>query len=86
MPQEPSAPADLDAVRAIKQKYEAELLAVPKVVAVGIGLTAPRGPDKTRVPCIIISVSEADPAHDDIPSEIDGVPVLVNRTGVFKRR
>ncbi len=76
----------LDEVKAVKRKYEAALLALPGVVAVGVGLTAPRGPDKTREPAILISVVELDPTREDLPAELDGVPVIVNATGMLKAR
>ena len=74
---------DLARVRAVKAKYEAELLAKPGVVAVGVGLTPPRG-DAARAPAIVVSVNA--PGDADLPDEIEGVPVVVHVTGAFKPR
>jgi hypothetical protein len=79
------AELDLAQVQAIKARHERRLLALPKVVAVGVGLTTPFGPQRKRRPAIVISVSEHDPLRDDIPAEIEGAPVLVKATGVFRR-
>jgi hypothetical protein len=76
--------AELAHAKAVKSAHEAELLGLPRVVAVGVGMTKPNGTDKTRRPAIIVSVSELLPDRADIPSELDGVPVLVNATGVMR--
>jgi hypothetical protein len=76
--------AALARAKAVKQAHEAALLKLPLVVAIGVGMTRPQGAEKTRQPAIIVSVSELLPDRDDIPDEIDGVPVLVNATGVMR--
>lgn len=78
--------ARLNEVKVIKRRHEAALLALPGVVAVGVGLTAPRGPDNMREPAILISLIELDPKRDDLPSELEGVPVVFKATGVLRAR
>jgi hypothetical protein len=78
--------AALAHAKAVKRQHEAALLKLPKVVAVGVGMTRPQGADKTRRPAIVVSVSEVIPDRDDIPETLDDVPVLVQATGVISAR
>ena len=76
---------DLEAVRAIKARHEADLLAKPGVVAVGIGLTPPQG-DAERSLAIIVSMNALDAARIDLPDALEGVPVVLQVTGAFSPR
>jgi hypothetical protein len=60
--------------RAVKRACEADWLAVPGVVAVGVGTLA-----DGRIG-VVISVA-GDGARARIPAEVDGVPVEVAVTG-----
>jgi hypothetical protein len=77
---------DLAAAKAAKRKHEAALLAKPNVIAVGVGMTEPLGPARVRKPAIVVSVTELDPASDDFPEALDGVPVIVRATGKLTAR
>ncbi len=80
---------DLETVRAIKARHEADLLAKPGVVAVGIGLTPPQG-DAVRLLAIIVSMNARGDADDvvraDLPDVLEGVPVVLQVTGAFSPR
>lgn len=76
---------DLETVRAIKARHEADLLAKPGVVAVGIGLTPPQGDAERRL-AIIVSMSALEAARADLPDVLEGVPVVLQVTGPFSPR
>ena len=71
--------ADIDKIKKVKQLHEDKWLALDGVVAVGIGLVqGDRGG-------IIISVeANRDTIREQIPSEVEGVPVKVQVTGHFE--
>ena len=73
---------------AVKQAHEAELLAMPNVVGVGVGLRKKRGVLTDEV-ALVVMVSrkltlEAVDSSDVIPREINGVPVDVQEVGEVK--
>jgi len=70
---------DFEKIKKIKQKYQSRWLAIPGVVAVGVGLT------KNQKPGIIISVSKKfiEESHL-IPDEIEGIPIEIVKTGEIK--
>lgn len=77
--------AELDRVRAVKTAYEWELMRKPNVVGVGIGFRQRSG-ELTDELAIIVSVTHKVPMEDlapedQIPSEIEGVPVDVQVIG-----
>jgi hypothetical protein len=80
-------PAPLERARAVKRAHEDELMALPNVVAVGVGLRSVGGQATDQI-AIVVSVvqklppDDLDPA-DRIPAEIDGVPVDVQQTGLL---
>jgi len=74
--------------QAVKTKHERELMRKRNVVGVGVGFRKRAG-QTTNVVCIVVSVREKLPLDqlapkDVIPAELDGVPVDVQATGVFR--
>lgn len=57
----------------VKARHEARLLAIPKVVSVGIGQ------DNNAKPVIIIGVER--PGPQSLPEELDGYPVEIRMLG-----
>jgi hypothetical protein len=47
----------------------------------GVGLTRREG-----VICVKVNLAEAPPADADLPSQIDGVPILVHVTGRIRKQ
>ncbi len=81
-------PATLEQIRAVKQAYESQLLSMPNVVGVGIGFRSTGGV-RTQTPALIVLVSRKIPAElleptEQIPREIDGVPVDVQEVGELR--
>jgi hypothetical protein len=72
-------PIDLEHARAVKAAHEDSLMALPDVVAVGVGLRNVGDPEG-EVAAIIVSVARQVPT-DLIPAAIDGVPIEVQLTG-----
>ena len=81
-----SGPSDpLSRARAVKARYEDDLMQRPGVVAVGVGLRK-RGGEITGEIAIIVSVrAKRPPDHLDeaerLPDVLDGVPVDVQEVG-----
>ena len=70
-----------NAINDIKRQNEAQLMALPGVVSVGVG----RAPDGK--PAIIVGLRSADPAVvQQVPNEIKGYPVIVQTVGTIKAR
>ncbi|GAB4372638.1 MAG: hypothetical protein Kow0042_16030 [Calditrichia bacterium] len=70
---------DVNKIREVKKRYEKQWLAIPEVVGVGIGTTSKKGIG------IIISVKQnPESVRQQIPSEIEGVPVEIRETGELK--
>lgn len=68
-----------DAIYDVKRQNEADLMALPGVVSVGIG----RGPNGQ--PAIIVGMETLAPATPPkVPSEIGGYPVVIQTTGKLK--
>ena len=66
-------------IREVKARHEQSLLATPGVVSVGIGL-APDGEQ-----AILVGVSgDADSLREQLPSALEGYPVIVQHTGTIK--
>jgi hypothetical protein len=75
----------LTLAREVKARHEADLMARPGVVGVGVGLRQ-RGGQITEELAIVVMVrrkrSPADlPAPDLLPADIEGVPVDVQEAG-----
>ena len=68
----------LEDIRRLKKKYEKEWLRIPRVQAVGVGVTA-EGKQG-----IVISVVRVDESlKQQLPEEIEGVPVELRQGGPF---
>lgn len=79
---------ELARVRDIKRAYESDLLGLPNVVGVGIGLSQCRN-CQAAVPTIVVSVTHKVPVAqldpgDVIPAELGGVPVDVQVIGELR--
>jgi hypothetical protein len=75
----------LERAMAVKKAHEAELLAYPNVVGVGVGRRV-RGGDQTDEIGLIVLVSVKHPLtllaeEHRIPNELEGVPVDVQEVG-----
>ena len=75
-------------IRQVKAKYEHTLLRKKNVVGVGIGYRQ-RGGQQTDEMALTVMVQHKQPrcelpAVDQIPEELEGVPVDVQEVGVFK--
>jgi len=80
--------AEMDRVRAVKEKHEKALLRKKNVVGVGIGLRQKDGQFTDQV-VLTVMVQRKQPAsqlarHDRIPCELDGVPVDVQEVGTLR--
>ncbi len=80
-------PTALERARRVKEAHEAELLGMPNVVGVGVGLVH-RGGKKTGEVGIIVMVNKKLPAAqlaeaDLIPRILEGVAVDVQEVGEF---
>ncbi len=68
-----------DAIYDVKRQNEAQLMALPGVVSVGVG----RGPDGQ--PAIIVGMETPAAARaPEVPKELGGYPVVVQTTGKLK--
>ena len=79
---------DLDRIRAVKARYETDLMDKANVVGVGIGLRQ-QGGEPTGEPVIVVSVTHKVPLTqlalgDVIPRELEGIPVDVQATGELR--
>ncbi|MFH5831995.1 hypothetical protein ACG2F4_04425 [Halalkalibaculum sp. DA3122] len=70
---------DYPKARNIKQKYEKEWLAIDGVTAVGIGLV-----DGDTIGIIISVSADEERIRNQLPAEIEGIPVKVDVTGNFR--
>jgi hypothetical protein len=75
-------------IRAVKAKYEKRLLRKKNVVGVGIGLRERKG-RQTEEMVLTVLVSQKEPPaslrrSDQIPHELDGVPVDVQVVGELR--
>ncbi len=78
-------PISVDQVRAIKAKYEQELLSKPNVVGLGIGYREVGGQMTDQVGLIVMvrrKVPRAQLAPQEvIPAQIEGIPTDVREVG-----
>ncbi|MFZ1397435.1 MAG: hypothetical protein WAS33_11080 [Candidatus Promineifilaceae bacterium] len=76
---------DIQQIQAVKEAHEAELLAKPNVVGVGIGFRQQRQTRTDEVVLVVLvekKVPRAQLAPEDIiPGLIEGVPVDVQESG-----
>ena len=78
----------LNRIRAVKDKYERDLMRKKNVVGLGIGLRE-RGSVLTDETVLTVMVSQKEPRsvlrpEDVIPAELDGVPVDVKEVGTLR--
>lgn len=81
----PSQEKQIARARAVKAKYEADLMARPGVVGVGIGLRQRSG-ELTNEVCIVVMVRRKVPSalldeDERLPRSLEGVPVDVQEVG-----
>ena len=79
---------ELERIRAVKEAHETELLQMPNVVGVGIGMRM-QGGQMTDELGIVVSVTQKIPLDgldptDVIPSELEGVPVDIQEVGILR--
>jgi len=72
----------IEHIKAIKQRYETELMRQPNVVGVGIGLVEEKETGQAG-PGIVITVKETVPLSA-LPTELDGAPVQVLTVGTLR--
>ncbi len=75
----------MEKARAVKQAHEAELLGMPNVVGVGVGLRQQGGVTQNIVSLVVL-VRQKKPStqlapEQMIPAELEGVPVDVQEVG-----
>ena len=69
-----SAMTALEEISQVRKRHEAELLGLPGVVGIGVGLTE----GAQGVPCILIQVEKLRPVYEaEIPKNLEGVPTRV---------
>jgi hypothetical protein len=78
----------LDHIRAVKDRYERELMRKKNVLGVGIGLRK-KGGVLTDETVLTVMVRHKEPRSvlrptDVIPTELDGVPVDVQKVGTLR--
>jgi hypothetical protein len=67
-------------INAVLKDHDKELLAIPGVVGVYVGLL----PDDIT-PCLkVMVVEETEDVRERIPNSIDGYPVLIEESGVIR--
>jgi len=80
--------ANIEKAQAVKQAHEAELLNMPNVVGIGVGLRMRGGKPTDEVGLIVlvrrkVHASQLDP-KDIIPNQIKSVPVDVQEVGEIR--
>lgn len=78
----------IEQAKEVKAKYQEQLLALPNVVGVGVGLKEVRG-DFTDQIAVIVNVSKKIPSVDlppdaVVPPELEGVATDVQQIGEMK--
>lgn len=79
---------EMEAIKAVKERHQEELLSKKNVVGLGIGYKEIEG-KRTGQPSLIVMVKEKVPAselkpEDIIPPKIEGVVTDVKEVGVIK--
>jgi hypothetical protein len=85
MSREPEAEPSVSRAQEVKERHEAQLLRMPNVLGVGVGLRKRAGAMSREV-AIVVLVSRKLPQtqlapEEILPKEIDGVPVDVQEVG-----
>jgi hypothetical protein len=79
MAQTPSSTPKRD-INAVLAAHDRELLAVPGVTGVYIGVL-----DDQKTPCLKVMLARRTPEADrDIPNQLEGYPVIVELTGEIR--
>lgn len=78
----------IEQVKEIKAKYQEQLLTLPNVVGVGVGLKETNGEFTDQI-AIIVNVSKKMPSVDlppdaIVPPEIEGIATDVQQTGEMR--
>ncbi len=81
-PPSANSSTDIGYVRRVKAKYEAELMARPHVVGIGIGLVPKHRSNRAGELTLVVNVDAE--IGSELPTELDGVPVTVRNTGAFE--
>ena len=81
----PRAKDPLKRIRAIKARYEDQLMARPGVMSVGVGLRQQDGEQTSEV-CIVVMVRDKQtidnlPPDQALPEQIEGVSVDIQESG-----
>lgn len=80
--------ATLQRARAAARKHEADLLAKPNVIGVGVGLQQVGGEDTGEVAVVVLVRSKIPAAElaaeDALPRSLEGVPVDVQEIGAIR--
>ena len=68
-----------DSIQKAKARHEAELMATPGVVSVGIGMA------ENGKPAIIVGVQSDEPSiQQAIPQAVDGYPIVIQKMGTIR--
>jgi len=68
-------------IQEVKKKHETQLLDIPGVVSVGIGM------DANGKQAIVVGLESPDPEIEaKIPAELEGFPVVIQTIGSLKAR
>lgn len=63
----------------VKQRFEQKWLAIEEVVAVGLGIT-----DNREIGIIISVTDHPEKIKKQLPSQVEGIPVEIQKTGEIK--
>jgi hypothetical protein len=63
----------------IKQRYEHDWMAIPEVVAIGVGKV-----ENSTIGIIISVIGDVDSVRKQLPELIDGVIIRVQRSGILR--
>ena len=72
-------PAGRTGINVVLAAHEKELLAIPGVVGIYVGVL-----DDGKSPCLKIMLARRTPESSQIPAQIDGFPVRVEVTGEIR--
>lgn len=79
------SPVSYEIARQIKEKFESELLGMPNVVGVGIGLRQVGGEFTDEIALIVMVKKKIDvaelPSEDVLPDQLEGLRIDVQEVG-----
>jgi hypothetical protein len=70
---------EIEKVRQVKQKHEKDWLKIPEIAAIGIGNTS-----SGKIGIVISLKTASAMARQQIPQEVDGIPIEVNISGEIR--